>query len=82
MRRIITITTDFGLSDHYVGSMKGVLLNINPECNIIDITHEIPKYDIMKAAIMVRNFYTYFPRDAIHVVVVDPGVGSERNRLR
>ena len=81
MRRIITITTDFGLADHYVGSMKGVILDINPECSVIDITHEIPKYDITKAALIVRNFYKYFPGDAIHVVVVDPGVGSERKPI-
>ncbi len=81
MRRIITITTDFGLSDHYVGSMKGVILDINPECNIIDITHEIPKYDVTKTALLIRNFYKYFPKNSIHVVVVDPGVGSERKPI-
>ncbi len=81
MSRIITITTDFGLSDHYVGSMKGVILDINPKCNIVDITHEIPQYDIFKASIVIRNFYKFFPKDSIHLVVVDPGVGSERKPI-
>ena len=81
MKRIITLTSDFGLVDHYVGSMKGVVLGINPDSKIVDITHEIPKYDIIKAALVVRNFYKYFPKDSIHVVVVDPGVGTERKPL-
>lgn len=81
MRRIITISTDFGLADHYVGSMKGVILDINPDCNIVDITHDIPKYDVTKAALVIRNFYRYFPKDAIHLVVVDPGVGGERKPI-
>ena len=78
MKRIITITTDFGLADHYVGAMKGVVLDISPDSIIVDISHEIPKYDITKASFMVQNFHKYFPKDSIHVVVVDPGVGSER----
>lgn len=81
MSRIITLSTDFGLADHYVGSMKGAILDINPESSIVDITHEIPKYDITKAAFIIQNFYKYFPEDAIHVVVVDPGVGSERKPI-
>lgn len=81
MRRIITLSTDFGHTDHYVGTMKGVILGINPDSKIVDITHEIPKYDIIKAALVVRNFYKYFPKDSIHVVVVDPGVGSERKPI-
>ncbi len=81
MRRIITLTSDFGLVDHYVGSMKGVIMGINSDCRIVDITHEIPKYDIIKAALVVRNFYKYFPKDSIHVVVVDPGVGTDRKPI-
>ena len=81
MKRIITLTTDFGVDDHYVGSMKGVVLGINNEAVITDITHGIPKYDIFKAAYTLRNFYKYFPKDSIHVVVVDPGVGSERKPI-
>ncbi len=81
MRRIITLTTDFGLADHYVGSMKGVILGINNGAVIVDVSHEIPKYDIVRAALLVSNFYRYFPKDSIHVVVVDPGVGSERKPI-
>lgn len=81
MRRIITLTTDFGDEDHYVGSMKGLIFGINADSNIVDITHKIPRHDIFKAAFTVRNFYRYFPQDSIHVVVVDPGVGSERRPI-
>ena len=81
MKRIITLSSDFGLRDHYVGSMKGVILGINPDCNIVDITHEIPKYDVFRGAITVRNFYKNFPKDTIHVVVVDPGVGTNRKPI-
>ena len=81
MKPIISLTSDFGLSDHYVGSMKGVILGINPDSQIVDITHEIPKYDIFRAAFAVKNFYKYFPKDSIHVVVVDPGVGSVRKPI-
>lgn len=69
------------MADHYVGSMKGVILGINNEAIITDITHELPKYDIFKAAFAVRNFYKYFPNDSIHVAVVDPGVGSLRKPI-
>ncbi len=81
MSRIITLTSDFGLADHYVGSMKGVILGINSDVVIVDISHEIPKYDIVRAALLIGNFYAYFPKDTIHVVVVDPGVGSERKPI-
>ena len=81
MRQIITLTTDFGDEDHYVGAMKGVILGINSDSNIVDITHKIPRHDIFKAAITVRNFSRYFPEHSIHVVVIDPGVGSERKPI-
>ena len=81
MKRIITLTTDFGMLDHYIGAMKGVILGINSDAVITDITHGIPKYDIFKAAFTVRNFYRYFPGETIHIVVVDPGVGSERKPI-
>lgn len=81
MRRIITLTTDFGLDDHYIGVMKGVILGINPEAHIIDITHSIPKYDVVKAAFKAQNIYPYFPKGTIHVVVVDPGVGGNRKPI-
>ncbi len=76
--RIITLTTDFGTSDVYVGVMKGVILNINPNAQIIDITHSVSPQDIHEASFTIRAAYRYFPKDTIHVVVVDPGVGSDR----
>jgi len=81
MKSIITLTTDFGLKDHYVGAMKGVILSINPEAVIVDITHEVPPQDVFCGAFTLRNAYGYFLRGAIHVVVVDPGVGSERKPI-
>ena len=79
--RIITLMTDFGTSDHYVGVMKGVILNINPQVEIVDITHAIPPQDILGAAFLIDSTYRYFPSGTIHVVVVDPGVGSERRAI-
>ncbi len=79
--RIITLTTDFGTSDVYVGVMKGVILNINPNAQIIDITHSVSPQDIQEAAFTIRAAYRYFPKDTIHVVVVDPGVGSDRQPI-
>jgi hypothetical protein len=81
MNPIITLTTDFGLKDHYIGAMKGVILSINPAAMITDITHEIPSFDFFKGALTLRNFYRYFPLGTIHVVVVDPGVGSKRKPI-
>ncbi len=81
MKSIITLTTDFGLKDHYVGALKGVILSINPEAVIVDITHEVPPQDVFFGAFTLRNAYRYFPKGAIHVVVVDPGVGSERKPI-
>jgi len=81
VKRIITLTTDFGLDDYYVSSMKGVILGINPDAQIIDITHSISKYDVIKAAFTTRNIYPYFPKGTIHVVVVDPGVGGKRKPI-
>ncbi len=78
---IITLTTDFGTSDVYVGVMKGVILSINPDAEIIDITHSVSPQDIYEAAFTIRAAYRYFPKDTIHVVVVDPGVGSERQPI-
>ena len=75
---IITLTTDFGTDDWFVGSMKGVILGINPQATVVDITHEIPGGDIRAAAFALLACYRCFPRDTIHVAVVDPGVGSSR----
>ena len=79
--RIITLMTDFGTSDHYVGVMKGVMLNINPQAQIVDITHTIPAQDVHGAAFLIDSAYRYFPTGTIHVIVVDPGVGSERRAI-
>jgi len=78
---IITLTTDFGLSDPFVGIMKGVILGIAGDAQIVDITHDIPSYDINEAAFIVNSSYSYFPEGTIHVVVVDPGVGSTRRPI-
>ncbi len=80
-KRLITLTTAFGLADPYVASMKGVILSINPGVYIVDITHEIPPQDIQKASFVLHASYSYFPKGTLHVVVVDPGVGSERKIL-
>lgn len=80
-RTIITLLTDFGLSDHYVAAMKGVILGICPEAQLIDITHEIAPYGIEDAAFTLGQAYPCFPAGTIHVVVVDPGVGSSRRPL-
>jgi S-adenosyl-L-methionine hydrolase (adenosine-forming) len=78
---IITLTTDFGLSDPFVGIMKGVILSIAPGAQIVDISHEIRSYDIVEGAFLVESAYKYFPEGTIHVVVVDPGVGSARRPI-
>ena len=75
---IITLTTDFGARDWFVGSMKGVILNINPEVTIVDITHETPAGDIRAGAFALAMGCRCFPRNTVHVAVVDPGVGSRR----
>ena len=78
---VITLMTDFGTSDHFVGVMKGVILNINPKVQIVDITHTVPPQDVHGAAFIVNSTYRYFPAGTIHVVVVDPGVGSRRRAI-
>ena len=69
----VTLTTDYGLSNLYVGVMKGVILNINPQVQIADITQAIPPQDIHGAAVLIDSAYRYFPPGTIHVVIVDPG---------
>jgi len=78
---IITLTTDFGNGDIYVGVMKGVILSINPNATIVDITHDISPHNIKEGAFLLNDFYRYFPKGSIHLVVVDPGVGSERKGI-
>jgi S-adenosylmethionine hydrolase len=76
---VITLTTDFGLDNWFVGTMKGVIKNINPDVEIVDITHHVRPQNIFEAAFVLENSYTYFPAGTIHTVVVDPGVGSDRH---
>lgn len=75
---IITITTDFGLQDHYVSAMKAVILGIKPDARLVDVSHEIPPQDVMAGAWVVRNSSMLFPPGTVHLVVVDPGVGTDR----
>ncbi len=77
-RPIITLTTDFGLSDGYVAAIKGVILSRTPEATIVDLCHAIAPQDIVQAAYIIKDTFSSFPIGAIHVVVVDPGVGSDR----
>lgn len=79
--RVITLMTDFGTNDHFVGVMKGVILNINPKVRIVDITHAIPPQDVHSAAFLLDSTYRYYPDGTIHVIVVDPGVGSRRRGI-
>ena len=78
---VISITTDFGEDDHYVGVMKGVILSINPDATIVDINHKVNSYDIFDGAYSLLQSYSAFPPGTIHLVVVDPGVGSERRPI-
>lgn len=78
---IITLTTDYGTNDHLVGTLKGVLLKINPELTIVDITHHVNAYDLLDGALTIGAAYSYFPPRTIHLVVVDPEVGTERRPL-
>lgn len=80
-RPIITLTTDYGTNDHLVGVMKGVILSINPEVNIVDITHSVLPHDLLDGALTIGQAYKYFPPKTIHLVVVDPGVGTERRPI-
>jgi S-adenosylmethionine hydrolase len=78
---ILTLTTDFGLSDHYVGTMKGVILGICPRAQLVDISHDVAPFAIAEGAYVLAQAYSYFPPKTVHVVVVDPGVGSARRPI-
>jgi hypothetical protein len=80
-RSIITLTTDFGISDHFVGTIKGVILEINPEAEIIDISHSVQAFDVLDGALTIAQAYSYFPASTVHLVVVDPGVGTARRPI-
>src|SRR5258708_8520694 len=75
---LVTLTTDFGTASPYAAAMKGVLLGVNPATRIVDLTHDIPPQDVQYAAFFLAAALPYFPENALHVVVVDPGVGTER----
>ncbi len=81
LRPLVTLTTDFGTRDAYVAAMKGVLLSIAPQACLVDITHEIHPQDILEAAFVLREAVPYFPSGTIHLVVVDPGVGTQRRAV-
>jgi S-adenosylmethionine hydrolase len=78
---IVTLTTDFGTGDHLVGTLKGVILNINPAARIVDLNHHVTPFDVLDGALSIANSYRYFPPRTIHVVIVDPGVGTQRRPL-
>lgn len=80
-RPIITLTTDFGINDHFVGAMKGVILDIVPDAQIVDICHSVQAYDVLDGALTISQAYSYFPNRTVHVVVVDPGVGTARRPI-
>ena len=80
-QRMITLTTDFGLTEHYVGAMKGVIHSINPPAQVVDITNAVQSFDVLDGALAVSQAYHYFPKDTVHVVVVDPGVGGPRRPI-
>src|SRR5215467_14046965 len=78
---LITLTTDFGSADPFVGIMKGVIAGIHADAQVVDISHGVPPQDLVAGALILRHSVPYFPCGTIHVVVVDPGVGSERRPL-
>ncbi|MBI4284111.1 MAG: SAM-dependent chlorinase/fluorinase, partial [Chloroflexi bacterium] len=78
---LITLTTDFGLGDAYVGILKGVILGINPKVTLVDLTHNIRPHHVLEAAAVLGTAWPSFPPKTIHLVVVDPGVGTSRRAL-
>jgi S-adenosylmethionine hydrolase len=81
MSRVITLTTDFGTGDGYVASMKGVILGINPQATVVDISHSVEPQFIRQASFILHTSWRSFPEGSIHIVVVDPGVGSHRRAV-
>jgi S-adenosyl-L-methionine hydrolase (adenosine-forming) len=80
-QRMITLTSDFGLKDHYVGTVKGVILSVNPEVRMVDLSHSVQPFDVLDGALTIAQAYRYFPSDTIHMVIVDPGVGTQRRPI-
>jgi hypothetical protein len=81
IHRSLTLLTDFGLSDVYVAVIKGVIAQIDPTLNVIDLTHEVPPQNLAAAQFHLMNAYPYFPLETVHVAIVDPGVGSQRRSI-
>ena len=81
LQRMITFTTDFGVTEHYVGVMKGVIYNIHPTAQVVDITNGVQSFDLLDGALAISQAYSYFPKNTVHVVVVDPGVGGSRRPI-
>ena len=79
--RLITLTTDFGTTDHFVGVLKGVIAQIAPAARVVDISHEVQPFEVADGAFTIAQAYRYFPKRTVHVVVVDPGVGSTRRPI-
>ena len=80
-RPLVTLTTDFGLNDHFVGTIKGVILDIAPEAEIVDVCHAVQAFDVLDGALTIAQAYSYFPNGTVHLVVVDPGVGTARRPI-
>ena len=80
-RPIITLTTDFGLNDHFIGVLKGVILEIIRDVEIVDICHSVQAFDVLDGALTIAQAYSYFPSGTVHLVVIDPGVGSARRPI-
>lgn len=78
---LITLTTDFGTADGYVGAVKGAILSINPKVTLVDLSHGIPSFNILQGAFLLGTSFSLFPKGTIHLAVVDPGVGSARRPL-
>ncbi len=78
---VVTLTTDFGVTDHFVGTMKGVILDIAPETQIVDISHAVQAFDVLDGALTIAQAYSYFPAGTVHLVIVDPGVGTARRPI-
>lgn len=81
MPRVITLTTDFGLRDPFVGIMKGVLLSVCPSARLVDLTHEVPPHDVQGGGLALEAAVAFFPHGTVHLAVVDPGVGSARRAI-
>ena len=80
-QRLITFTTDFGASDHFVGTMRGVILTINPDARMFDICNSVQSFDVLDGALTIAHSYKYFPANTIHLVIIDPGVGTNRRPI-